>query len=57
MIALYIILGFAYLFCLITICVLTDQREGAKISEAIIFSVLFTPICGLLYLLLFPRKK
>jgi hypothetical protein len=57
MIVLYIILGFAYLFCLITICVLTDQREGAKISEAIIFSVLFTPICGLLYLLLFPRKK
>ena len=57
MIALYFILGIAYLFCLITICVLADQREGAKIGEAIIFSVLFTPICGLLYLSLFPPKK
>ena len=52
-----VILIFVYYVCIDNICYLVKQREGATKFAAIIYSIFFTPICGLLYLLLFPHKK
>ena len=53
----YVIVIFAYYVCISTIRSLAEERIGANKFAATIFSIFFTPICGILYLLLFPRKN
>ena len=57
---LFIVIFVIYLLALIvmtvSICAESYNRKGASAGIAFIFTFFLTPIAGLLYLLLFPRK-
>ena len=53
---LLLVIIFVYYFCINNLCYLAEQRAGATKFAVVVYSIFFTPICGILYLLLFPRK-
>lgn len=46
-----------YIVTIAWVCNEAEKRYGASSSKAFVFSFFFSPIAGLLYLLLFPRIK
>ena len=52
-VALYVFVG---LVLLIWICNEASERKGANVLVAFLFTTFFTPVAGLLYLMLFPRN-
>ena len=55
---LILILGVAiYVYLIYMVCKEAKNRKGANMLVAALLSLFITPICGILYLLLFPRNN
>jgi len=55
---LLLILGVAiYVYLIYMVCKEAKNRKGANMIVTALLSIFITPICGILYLLLFPRNN
>jgi len=48
---------FVYFYLVYMLCKEAENRKGANKTIVALLSIFITPICGILYLLLFPRNN